>query len=99
MQIYFNHPVTLWDDFAYKPLNKKTMFTLTLIRLNSITKVFENTEVNCFMLRGDLEKELSNHHASFEQVEKVLEMEKGQSITIEVDNNDKLWFYYISRIA
>lgn len=75
------------------------MYTLTLIRLNVKTHVFENTEFNSVILLGDLEKELAKHHTDFEQVEKVLALKKGDRITIETCSTDKLWFYYINRIS
>ena len=50
------------------------MHTLTLIRLNSITRVFEDSEFNSICLLGDIEKQLQKHSASFEDVEKALNM-------------------------
>lgn len=47
------------------------MHTLTLIRLNSITRVFEDSSI---CLLGDIEKQLQKHSASFEDVEKALNM-------------------------
>tara|TARA_R110000868_G_C10503854_1_gene731420 strand:+ start:80 stop:307 length:228 start_codon:yes stop_codon:yes gene_type:complete len=75
------------------------MYTLTLIRLNSVTRVFENTEYHSPILLGELENELAKHHTDFKQVEEVLNLQKGERITVEVDNGDKLWFYYINRIS
>lgn len=75
------------------------MFTLTVIRLNSVTKVFENTESHRITLIGDVEKQLAYHKADFEQVERALSMKVSDTITIEVEDitNNKLWFYYITR--
>ena len=75
------------------------MYTLTLIRLNVLTHVFETTEFNSIILLGDLEKELARHHTDFEQVGKVLNMQKGDRLTIETCSSEKLWFYYINRIS
>lgn len=75
------------------------MYTLTLIRLNVLTHVFENTEFNSIILLGDLEEELAKHHTNFKQVEKVLNMKKGDRIIIETCSSDKLWFYYINRVS
>ena len=72
------------------------MHTLTLIRLNSITRVFEDSGI---CLLGDIEKQLQKHSASFEDVEKALNMRKGDRLTITIDNNEKIWFYYINRIS
>ena len=55
------------------------MHTLTLIRLNSITRVFEDSGI---CLLGDIEKQLQKHSASFEDVEKALNMWKGDRLTI-----------------
>lgn len=76
------------------------MYTLTLIRLALDTKQFQNTEVNNFMVLGDIEKQLSYHKADFSQVEKVLSMTKGQTITIQIENvvENNLWFYYIAKV-
>ena len=76
------------------------MYVLTLIRLNQLTKVFENTEVNSFMLSGDIEKELAYHKADFSQIESVLNMKRGEHKIIQVENTDetKIWFYYIFKI-
>lgn len=74
------------------------MYTLTLIRLDSNTRVFQNTEFHSICLLGDIEKELANHHVPFYDVERVFNMKKGDRLTIEVDNSEKLWFYYINRI-
>ena len=77
------------------------MYTLTLIRLSASTLKFENTEVNNIMLLGDIEKALGDHGADFSRVGWVIEMNKGQSIVIHVEDlkNDKMWFYYIHRIV
>lgn len=75
------------------------VFTLTVIRLSLDTKQFQNTERNQIVLSGELEKELANHKADFEQVERALSLEVSNTITIEVEDtlNNKLWFYYITR--
>lgn len=76
------------------------MYTLTVVRLHLITKCFENTEANNFMLQGDVEKELAHHKANFEQVEKFLAMKKGETKVIQIEdtNDNKLWFYYIAKV-
>jgi len=75
------------------------MYTLTLIRLSLLELQFENTEINSFFLLSDIEKQLAKNNADFEQVERMLNMKKGDSITIQVNNTDKnkVWFYYISK--
>lgn len=75
------------------------MYSLTLIRLNSNTRVFENTEFHSICLLGDVEKELANHNVDFDQVEKVLNLQKGDRITVETTKENKMWFYYINKIS
>ena len=77
------------------------LYTLTLIRMSLDKMVFQNTERNQTLLLGDLEKELANHKATFSDVEQVLEMKKGDRITITVEDstNNKLWFYYINKVS
>ena len=77
------------------------MYTLTLIRLSLDNKVFENTEAHNFMLIGSVQRELDYHNASSEQIEEFLKLEKGSNtvICIENEKENKLWFYYIHRIA
>lgn len=75
------------------------MYTLTLIRLDSNTRVFQNTEFHAVCLLGDIEKQLSKHNSSFSDIEKFHNLQKGDRLTIEVDNDEKLWFYYINRIS
>lgn len=76
------------------------MYSLTIIRLHLITKCFENTEFHRLTLIGEVEQQLAYHNAEFSQVEEVLDMQKGNSKTIQVEDitNSKLWFYYIIRI-
>lgn len=74
------------------------MYTLTLVRINLVSKVFENTEFHGILLLGDIEKELAAHNTSFEDVEKVLNLKKGERTTIQVESIDKCWFYYIIKI-
>lgn len=74
------------------------MFTLTLIRLNSVTRVFEKNEFNAICLLRDVEKQLNNHSVPFDK-DKISNMKKGDSLTILMDNNKKVWFYYIHRIS
>ncbi len=75
------------------------MYTLTLIRLNSNTRVFENTEYHSICLLEDIERALSDHNVDFDQVEKVLNLQKGNRITVETTKEDKMWFYYINKIS
>ena len=73
------------------------MYTLTLIRLSS-AMIFQNTEMHGFLLLKELENKLAKHHADFDNVEKVLEMKKGDVLTVEVYNEENVWFYYITKI-
>lgn len=59
------------------------MYTLTIIRLNLISKTFENTEVHSFMLVVDVEKQLSYRNATFEQVETFLTIKKGETTLLK----------------
>lgn len=85
-------------------LNPTTMlFTVTTIRLNSGTKIFENTESNKFMLMGDIEKEFIYGGFEFKCFEDVCQMNKGQSKTFEntIYNGDNKGtrFMYVHRIS
>lgn len=73
------------------------MFSITIIRLHNVTKVFENTELHSILLLGDIERELAKRNADFEQVEKVLNLQKGDRTTIHIEKEDKLWFCYITK--
>jgi hypothetical protein len=79
------------------------LFTITTIRINHQTRVFENTEINQFILLGDIEKELINNGCDFSQWEKVLAMQKGDTITCEstiyTGLNQGTRFSYIHRIS
>jgi len=73
-------------------------FAATIIRLNLLTKKFENTEVNNFMSKDQIEKELERLRVTDEQFQKYIEMEKYKSIVIEVETTEKIWFVYLHRI-
>lgn len=79
------------------------LFTVTTIRINNQTRAFENTEINAFMLLGDIEKELITNGCDFSQFERILNMQKGDSITCEstiyTGINKGTRFTYIHRVS
>lgn len=71
---------------------------LVLIRLNANTFQFENTEFSGHITRLDLIKELEKKEApqiAFSDLEFLLLGNSAEKITIEVMNNNKVWFFYI----
>lgn len=74
------------------------MYSLTVIRINSQTNQFQNTEIHSLFLFGDVERELRKKNPTKEDIEKFESMVKGDSKTFEFQNEDKMWFYYLTRI-
>lgn len=56
------------------------LYTITIIRLNAETKVFENTEHHGVVLVGDLEAEFERRKIPFEHLDLVLSMKGGQKL-------------------
>lgn len=79
------------------------MYSLTIIRLNSETKVFENTEFNGLETEGGVYNEISSYGCPIEHLEKFKALQKGDRMTAESDitNGIKrgLRFFYINRIS
>lgn len=75
------------------------MYHLTIIRLNSNTKVFQNTEFNSLCLKGDVLIELNRLQAEQEIINEFNVIEVGVCKTLEVENQKHLWFCYITRIS
>ena len=73
-------------------------YATTIIRLNILSKKFENTEANNFMSKEQIEKELERLRVSDEQFHKYIEMEKYKSLTLQVETTEQIWFIYIHRI-
>lgn len=74
------------------------MYSITVIRLNAVTMVFENTELHSLLLEGDLKKELQKREVSEEGLLKVISLKKGERTTIHLQNEGKLWFCYIFKL-
>ena len=79
------------------------LYTITTIRISNETGQFQNTETNTFMLGKQVEDELRNNGCSFEEVEKFLNLQAGESTTCEatITNGVKSGtrFTYIHRIS
>jgi hypothetical protein len=75
------------------------MFTVTIIRLESKTFVFENTETNTTLFSGQIENELTKRNVDTDKIQSVLNMKFGDRMTIEKEENGKLWFMYIHRVS
>lgn len=59
------------------------MYTITIIRLDPETKVFQNTEVSTFMLQTDVENELRDMGCDHNQIDLVGNMSKMERVTFE----------------
>ena len=71
---------------------------LVLIRLNANTLQFENTEFHGHIMKSDLIKELEKKNVEksvLKDYEEFLNSKYTERMTIDISNNDKLWFFYI----
>jgi hypothetical protein len=80
------------------------MFTLTVVRINKDTKAFENTELHSVINLYDLVNEIisKSEECSYDEISKISninDMEIRQSITLQFENEEKIWFYYITRLS
>lgn len=73
------------------------MFNVIIIRLDSVTRVFENTEVNTIFLSGDLKRELQNRNVDNIEISEALSLNKGEKVTVHIEKENKLWFCYITK--
>ncbi len=75
------------------------LFTLTIIRLISKTTQFASTEVNKVFFRPEeIEEILSiDYLATEEQIEEFYDLKAGESISLQIENEDNFYICYISR--
>lgn len=78
------------------------LYAVTTIRIGNNRGEFQNTEVNSIMLAKQVENELKDNGCSFDEIDKFLSMEKGQSICCEATITEGIKqgtrFTYIHRI-
>lgn len=74
------------------------MYTLTLIRLNAETRVFEHTDYHNTISMEELERMLRERNYEEESLQGILAMKKGHKCTSHIEAGKKLWFYYINKI-
>jgi hypothetical protein len=78
------------------------MYVLTIIRLDALTKVFENTELMPTILsHSSLISKINEYPVCSESSDQIVWMTIGDRICINVESHvaNKLWFLYISKIS
>lgn len=74
------------------------MYSINIIRLNKFTNVFEETEMFKQMTKIELTEELKNRLVDTKTIDKVLQLEKYNSIQFSVglmNEGNSIWYIYI----
>lgn len=75
------------------------MYSITIIRVSLGKLNFQNTELHSCKSKPSVIEELNRYGVDSEQMRKFSEMNKGDSIIIQINSQitDQIWFIYLSR--